>query len=323
MASITRYTPSAPSEALHAIWEGGVAALHKPYSLPSAKFHSLINADRAVVHVAAVDGTPVGFALTYLIPVGSKSNPAKQHYRGSLAALVVLPSHAKQGLGTQLNDAAVAQLSADIKASYTLSTPPASAGEIQLGSTFPRIFPGLPALPAFEGAKAWLSKRGWTIKDSKNIDLYGKLPNNTDLEKQTQTAKEHGIVFRPATAADEAALMELEYGEFDSFTVSVSPGSADDPGLAGPVPALHRGRTRRGHLPRDQQARRGDRRDVGSDARLASARAARLARPAGRAVLRHRMRRRVRQVARRGRRCGHVRCRAHRPGPPRRGRVLH
>ncbi|TXT13411.1 hypothetical protein VHUM_00778 [Vanrija humicola] len=218
MASITRYTPSAPSDALHAIWEGTVAALHGAYSLPAAKFHSLINAERAAVHVASVADQPVGFALTYLIPVGSKANKAKQHYRGSLAALVVLPAHQRNGLGTQLNDAAVAQLSADIRASYSLSTPPATAGEIQLGSTFPRIFPGLPALPAFEGAKTWLNARGWTIKDSKNIDLYGALPNDVDLEKQTETAKKHGIVFRAATPDDEAALMELEYGEFDAFT---------------------------------------------------------------------------------------------------------
>ncbi|KAL1408343.1 hypothetical protein Q8F55_005151 [Vanrija albida] len=218
MATVSTYTPGAPTDALHAIWEAGVGAVHAAYSLPAAKFHSLLNAPRAVAHVAAVDGAAVGFALTYLIRVGSAVDKAKQHDKGSLAALIVLPAHRHKGVGSALNDAAVAQLSADVRASFARSTPAPTTGDIQLGSTFPRIFPGLPAIPAFDGAKDWLNKRGWSIKDSTNIDLYGSLPNGVDLEKQTETAKSHGITFRAATAEDEAALMELEYGEFGSFT---------------------------------------------------------------------------------------------------------
>lgn len=219
--SITVTEHTGDVSALHNIWEEGFASVNAAYSLPPATFESLLAAALATVFVARLHASdePVGFALTYLIRSGGEGNPAAQHYKGSLAALVVHPRHRGCGVGGALHDAALTSLETSVRSSFARSTPPPTEGELQLGSIFPRIFPGLPVLDELKPTKEWFTKRGWTFPGSQAIDLYGRVPTGVDQEQWKEDAKAHGITFRPANPDDEAAVMVLEK-EFDSYTVS-------------------------------------------------------------------------------------------------------
>lgn len=228
---ITPYEPGTPTDALHALWQSTMAALHPAYALPASKLHELLNFPTAHVLIATVDSTPIGFALTYTIRSGSAADPSSQHLRGGLPALVVSPSHQRQGVGSALHAAALDYLTSTVRGSFARSTPPATESAIQLGSAFPRIFPGPPDLPAFEPAIAFFSKRGWTFKDGRSTDLYGALPTGVDLEEFIAPARAKGVEFRAATARDEEEIMALQYSQFGSYTVSCKlEGRADGRG---------------------------------------------------------------------------------------------
>lgn len=219
--TISTYTPGASTATLHAIWQSAYASLHPAFSLPAAKLHQLVNTPLAKVFIStAPSGEVAGFVLTYLVRIGS-SSPKLQHYKGTLAALVVSVAYQGQGVGTALHDAALAYLEPAVRDSLTRSTPPAAHSEIMFGSIVPRIFPGLPGLPAMERARAWFTKRGWNFLDGDmQIDLYGKLPTSVDQEMFKVAAVQNGITFRPATPADNEAIMALQSDNFEDYTVS-------------------------------------------------------------------------------------------------------
>lgn len=218
--SISRSRPEDVSE-LHGIWEEALASLHKAYALPAAKFEALVTHPSAVTFVARDDaGKAVGFVLTYTIRSGAASCASTQHLKGMLSAVVVRPDAQRRGVGSALHKVATEHLSTMIRESFSRSTPAATESIIQLGSVFPRIFPGVPDLPAFKPAKAFFGKNGWSFKNL-CIDLYGAVPTGVDQEQFKKQAHSHGIQFRPATAEDEDKIMELQK-EFDSFTVSFS-----------------------------------------------------------------------------------------------------
>lgn len=215
----TTYTKGSPSDGLHRVWEDGLASLHGAYSLPQDKFHSLLNAEDAVVFVVQGDNAPVGFAVTYLTRIGMESDPSRQHFKGGLAALVVTPAWQGKGVGTALHEAAMEHLNKAVRESFTKSTPIATKSTIQLGSTFPRVFPGVPTvLPS----RPWFERRGWTFSTDTEIDLYGAIPTGLDQEQWKRAAHEHGIVFRPAKADDEAELMAMQKASFSAIPVRYS-----------------------------------------------------------------------------------------------------
>lgn len=220
-AAVTTDYSSTDAPALHALWQSTVATTHPAYALPASTFASLLSAPLADVYVARSPSSPdpVGFALTYLIRAGGAHNPAAQHYKGSLAALIVHPSHRRQGVGEALHTAALTGLETAVLASLTSSVPVPKEGELQLGSTFPRIFPGLPKLDGVEDAKRWLAKRGWDFPGSEAIDLYGRVPTGVDQEQFKKLPASHGVTFRAAVPHDEMKVIEFEK-EFDSYVVS-------------------------------------------------------------------------------------------------------
>jgi GNAT superfamily N-acetyltransferase len=257
---VSRYTGGSNRE-LHALWESGVATLHPAYSLPLAKFSTLLAYPTAVIFVARKDDAIVGFALTYTIRSGASTNPAAAHLKGTLSALAVSPSARGVGVGTALHGAAMAYLTTTVRESLARSTPPAAESVIQLGSVFPRIFPGLPALDAFKGSKEWFAARGWTFDADVAIDLYGRIPAPVDQSAFLAKPHGHGLTFRPARPGDEEGIMLLQK-EFDSFTVSARTRAVLITGMAGHVPqVLRRKQTRR--CPPCRRAQRGDcRRDA-------------------------------------------------------------
>lgn len=234
MATITPYEPNTPSDALHAIWQSTLGT-NPAYTLPPAKLHALLNYPTARVFLASSGGEAIGWALTYTIRAGCAPDPKAQHLRGGLSAIVVHPDHQRRGFGSALHAAALDYLEDAVRGSFGRSTPPARAGEIQLGSAFPRIFPGVPdTLPALD----FFGARGWTLRE-RATDLYGRLPTSVDLTRFTAPAEARGVVFRPATPADGDALMALEYAEFggycgwpDLFAVLLSAGRTADIHLA-------------------------------------------------------------------------------------------
>ena len=166
-----------------------------------------------------------GFAVTYLIRSGSSSNISAQHLKGSLALLCVSPSSQHQGIGTSLHSTALQELTSAVISSLSRSNPPAKNGQIQLGSIFPRIFPGLPEGDEFETTKKWFEKRGWVFKVDVSIDLYQPFRPGHPPEVQglMTKAKELGMTFGPPKGEkDDESLFELEKKEFDDFTVSHS-----------------------------------------------------------------------------------------------------
>lgn len=216
---ITPYVPGTPTSALHAIWESTLATLHPAYSLPAEKLHEMLNPPTAKVFVATNNSQVVGWALTYVIRTGSAANESLQHLKGGLSALVVEPAYQRHGVGSGLHAAAIEYLEQEVRGSFALSNPPATEGAIQLGSAFPRIFPGPPDLPCFEGAIEFFVKRGWSFKDERTTDFYGPLPTGVDQEAFIKPAREHGVSFRRARPEDRDEVMQLEYREFGTYCV--------------------------------------------------------------------------------------------------------
>ncbi|BEI80460.1 hypothetical protein CcaverHIS002_0109890 [Cutaneotrichosporon cavernicola] len=213
MVDITSYTPGAPTEALHAIWQATLGT-NPPYVLPHSKLHALLNYPTARVFVASLSEEVVGWALTYTIRSGCAPDPKSQHLRGGLAVLLVHPNHQKQGIGSTIHSTAIEYLETAVRGSFTLSSPPAKEGAIQLGSAFPRIFPGVPE--SLQHEAGFFQKRGWNLGE-RAIDLYGALPPTVELGRFIALAEERGVSFRPATAGDRQEVMEMEYAEFGAF----------------------------------------------------------------------------------------------------------
>lgn len=236
METCARYVKGSPTDDLHEIWEDAVASLNKAYSIPADKFYSLINGEGSVVFCFTERNETLGFALIYYMRVGIKGDPAAQHYRGGLAAIAVTPSRQREGIGMTLHDDAMRFLKDKIWKSLKMSTPLAESSVIQLGSTFPRIFPGVPTvLPS----RPWFEKMGWKIKENTEIDLYGRIPTGVNQDSWRRQAHKNGVSFRPAKIDDEKQLMALQKANFakipgwpDMFTRLFRAGRADDIHLA-------------------------------------------------------------------------------------------
>lgn len=203
---------------------GQVAA----YELSLEKFKSLLEVPRAKVFNVQHDGAIKGFALTYLIRNGSSSDPTNQHLKGSLAILAVDPSVQGNGIGSALHQAAVTYLENAVRDSLTLSTPPATKSQIQLGTIFPRIFPGLPEGQEFQQAYDWFTKRGWPLVDELSIDLYQLLTSDYAIStKLMEKPTALGIRFGVPRPEDDQALFALQNEEFSTFTVGWIASIAD------------------------------------------------------------------------------------------------
>ncbi|ORY71131.1 beta-n-acetyltransferase [Pseudomassariella vexata] len=91
-------------------------------------------------------GEMVGFCATFVTFYG---NSADQDLVGSLAVLIVKPAYRRRGIGLALHNHAVDELAATD-----------NVVRVQLGSTFPRLFCGVPV--DFASA-AWFRRRDWKM----------------------------------------------------------------------------------------------------------------------------------------------------------------
>ena len=196
--------------------------------------------------VARQDDKLVGLAITYLIRSGSQWNQAQAYHKGALAALIVDSKHRNTGIGSALHTQALEYVKEKVKESFQYASPAPEKSQIQLGSTFPRIFPGVPEGPGFDEAKVWFEKRGWKFDVKKSIDLYQAFPpaKGVDLEGAMKKARNHGFTFGEPRDEDIEKLYQLQKDNFDSYTVSLfrdqSYGDTDLTGLARYVPGIDR-----------------------------------------------------------------------------------
>ncbi|ORX35477.1 hypothetical protein BD324DRAFT_101398 [Kockovaella imperatae] len=191
------------------------------YALPFDKFQELVVEPRSTIFVARnKSASIIGFALCVLIRTGSATAKAAQHLKGCLSLLIVDPSHRCQGIGSALHTEALSFLNSKVFASLSLSHPIPNHGTLQLGSTFPRFFPGVPNGPEFDDAAAFFKKRGWTYGKEDSIDLYRTVVSGKalDFHNLTKRAEENGLTFRSPRQEDEEALYKLEKENFDNST---------------------------------------------------------------------------------------------------------
>jgi beta-N-acetylhexosaminidase len=176
------------------------------------------------VFVAEQDQAVTGYAITYLIRSGSQWSPSQAYHKGALASLIVDPAYRNQGLGTTLHTQAIGYLTIKIKESFSFASPQPEKSQIQLGSTFPRIFPGVPDGPEFEDARQWFQRRGWEYGPKLSIDLYRTLgPENREgLDQAMRKAKNGGFTFGHPKKEDVESLYQLQKDNFDSYTVSLA-----------------------------------------------------------------------------------------------------
>ncbi|KAF8471912.1 glycoside hydrolase superfamily [Kalaharituber pfeilii] len=141
----------------------------------------------------------LGLAATYTIMLGPNQ------LIGSLALLIVRPTHRNLGIGLSLHDVAIRHLS---------STPGITS--IQLGSIFPRLFPGLPVdIPADDSS--WFAHRGWRFEEKYVYDLFMDIDNWSPPESILRPLQAKGVVFSRCTPEQFEALIEFEVKNFGSY----------------------------------------------------------------------------------------------------------
>jgi predicted N-acetyltransferase YhbS len=136
--------------------------------------------------VAEQDGRIVGFAATRVHASGK---------RGGIPLLMVDPTMQRQGIGTQLHNAALEHLRR--KQVSTINFP--NGGE--------RFWPGVPHNSP--GAEAFFEACGWKL-DEFNYDLTRDLKDYQTPPGVLERAAQQGIVYRPATAEDAPRIIAFE-----------------------------------------------------------------------------------------------------------------
>lgn len=122
-------------------------------------FQSLLCRDGYAMHyVVREPGTTqlLGFCATYTTYIGSDS----ERLVGSLAALFVRPSYRQRGIGLSLHDHALRQLRKT-----------RGVSRLQLGSTFPRLFYGV---PMENPSEEWFCRRNWPVRPQSTLPGTGE-----------------------------------------------------------------------------------------------------------------------------------------------------
>lgn len=109
------------------------------------------------------------------------------------------------GIGRRLHDVALKHLQ---------NTPDITS--IQLGSIFPRLFPGLPVDLPHEDIQ-WFSHRGWRIDDNFVYDMFMKIDNFSITDNLSAELAERGITINNCRPEQYDALMEFENRHFITY----------------------------------------------------------------------------------------------------------
>lgn len=118
----------------------------------------------------------------------------------------ILTSYSDLGIGRSLHDVALRHLR---------NTPGITS--MQLGSIFPRIFPGLPIDLPNEDLQ-WFAHRGWRLDDQALVyDMFMHIDNFTITDDLSTELAERGITIDNCKPEQYNALMEFEHRHFISY----------------------------------------------------------------------------------------------------------
>lgn len=146
-----------------------------------------------------VTGDLLGLAATYTIILSSSQSI------GSLALLMVSPTHRNLGIGLSLHEVAVRHLSNTH-----------GVVSIQLGSIFPRLFPGLPVnIP--DDDSDWFAHRGWKFGERYVFDLFMDIDNWLPPDTILRPMEAKGVSFSRCTPEQFNALIEFEHRNFGDY----------------------------------------------------------------------------------------------------------
>ncbi|KAL5332152.1 hypothetical protein BJX70DRAFT_393192 [Aspergillus crustosus] len=138
------------------------------------------------------DSPPIAFCLTY----PSQSNPLAV----SIAVVAVHPDYQRQGIGSTLLTETLKQLKSKSNPNTNPSSDETTKISISIGSTFPRLWPGIP-LDLGDGVLPFFKKNGFTLKDSneRSVDLYQDITHFQLRDEYVARAREGGYSFSPLT----------------------------------------------------------------------------------------------------------------------------
>ncbi|KAK6344211.1 hypothetical protein TWF696_007853 [Orbilia brochopaga] len=151
-----------------------------------------------VVKDPLAHGKILGLCATYTIRAG-------RNLVGSLAILMVDPEFRNRGIGLALHDEAF---------QYMRAHP--EIDNAQLGSIFPRFFPGLPEeMPP--GDQEWFVRRGWMMEDTYIFDLYLDIDKWRQPEDVFGPLSNQGITFGACSPAVFEDLIQFEDKHFSTY----------------------------------------------------------------------------------------------------------
>lgn len=181
-------------DAIYKLW---CQCVPDSYKLSRYMFQSLLQRDGYAMHyVVREPGTSeiVGFCATYTTYVDSGG----ERLIGSMAAILVQPSYRNRGIGLSLHNYALQQLAK-----------PRGVCRLQLGSTFPRLFYGL---PIDSPAEDWFRRRNWPIHPHSSEPGTGQEACDWLLKFEDWPAPDFmpsGLTFRPCEFSEFDMVLEM------------------------------------------------------------------------------------------------------------------
>ena len=204
----------------HRLW---IDSIPTQFHLDRQTFGSLLRRDGYAMHHVVRDlsfGMLLGFCATYITFADSSGD----RLIGSIAVIMVREDRRGQGIGRILHDAALGQL-------HRIR----GVGQIQLGSTFPRLLYGL---PRGISDTDWFRRRGWVLDETAPgrgrvladwILMFSALP-------QVSLASA-GLNFRPCELADAHRVIgmvsqesekKMTFGWYDQYAKIIDSTNMSD-----------------------------------------------------------------------------------------------
>ncbi|CAG7923259.1 unnamed protein product [Penicillium olsonii] len=183
-AMLTQFDAQNDLDGTISVWNEALPS----YIIPTESLQSLIVRPNGHHFVARIGSEVVGFCLAY---TNAHGDPNTVH----IAALAVLPSYQRQGVGIALLE----ETRAYFRSKFGFNS-------VKLGSSFPRFWPGIPQdLP--ETVQHFFIHRGFRLSppSARSVDLYQDIRNFQSPEKYISRAKERGFHFRPLKQEDYEA----------------------------------------------------------------------------------------------------------------------
>lgn len=200
---------------LHRVWSAALGAAYPLHAdrLGYVLANPLPGQSGRHVTAHAPDGQIIGFASAQINPPSQPGSAPS----GWLLAIAVHPDRQRQGVGSALLRALIADLRAH------------GVGRLITGGRYPRIFPGAPTdLPA---AQPFFEKSGFHF-DQTDFDLFRRLEDYATPPAVTDRLRAEGVAIRPATAEEVPEVLALNDREFagwaDTYRYVASVGDYAD-----------------------------------------------------------------------------------------------